>query len=195
MEALVAGHALDREISELRGDPALQGVRAEVLRDDEVSRATGSEPGEPELQHAVQHLLSDSDRRIRVDLPETQLCGNVLGRCHVYGVESETRSIRAGQLARALVDINGPDLSIGIAQGGSERDRSPATAEVEHRARPSIVDPLEGAEQDLRTAVEVLWAEHATRGLHAAGSASEDHLDLAGSEIAARGLGEVMLAH
>ncbi len=207
VEALLAGDAAHLELGELRGDPLLQRVGAEVLRHHQVRLAAGRETRQPQPQHAVQRLLADPDRRVREQQAESQPDGYRFGLGHLQLVEPEPRRVHGRQLARACIHVDGPDLTVLLGQRRREGDRPPTATEVEHRAlilaprlRSSaelfaLAQPIDRAQQNLGAAVEMLGTEHAARRDDAAAPARERDLDLARAQFARRGLAEVMLTH
>ena len=140
----------------LVGQPALQGVRAQVLGHHEPRDPGGGEPGQPGEQQLVQGVLADPDRRVgpdlvvarlRVDLPPVAAPGpgrppraaRALSRqsASARSLTSTASTVAPGQ-ARAMASAIGPypqprSSTRGVPVGGCDSRSSTAVP----RSRPS----------------------------------------------------------
>ena len=107
--ALIRRGAHEAEIvGKVRLQPAVKRVGSEVSLHDQPSVALGFEPRQPVTEHAVQLVLTDTDRWIRPDGHESDVIGNILrGNCFnvSYG---HFFSVRPHEIQCALVDVHGP---------------------------------------------------------------------------------------
>ena len=148
----VAGHGETsfRELfAQFGGQPALQGIRAEVFLHHQVGVSLLGQSRQPHQQDRVQLRLAHPDGRIGPNGVEPQVGVDALGRGGVDIVQSQRLRVVVGQLNGALVDVHGVDGGRGGAQGQGQGDGPPSAANVEQMAfggrRRRLVEQDRGA--------------------------------------------------
>lgn len=173
------------------GDPALQGVGAQVALHHEPGVAALVEARDPSLEESVELVLSHTDGRVGANRPEGHLVGNISGECGVDVSEAKRRSIAAHEVESAFVHVDCPDGGMRRGQSHREGDGSPAASEVEKVATGR--DGRRVGEKDRGPGIEPIRAEDATGGGHLQLASCQGYTDRAQVLGACRGRSEVVV--
>ena len=101
--------------------PLRQRVGAKIFLNNQVGNTVCAQHGKPRLQQLMKSILSNADRRVRPDHIKGDSLGAKLLRC-LFGMQSMDvlglvqGGIARGQVKRARVDVNGPNVCLGGLQ-------------------------------------------------------------------------------
>lgn len=121
--------------------------------------------GHPGHQQIVEHCLADPYRRVRPDVTEPDVSGYRIGSADPDVVAAQSPGIAGAQVARSLVDVDGPDGGVGRPTCHHERDRSGTAAKVENLVARSVVDGSTPAQQQFGPGIESTVTEDPAVGL------------------------------
>ncbi|GMA31747.1 hypothetical protein GCM10025875_17390 [Litorihabitans aurantiacus] len=190
-ETARAGHAGGRQ-PEVLLDPARERVRAEVLAHHEVRLAVGRQARQPPAQHRVHRRLADADGRVRPDRREAHVARHLVRQDGAHARRAVGLRVAAGEVQRALVDVDRPHPCVGRGVRERERDRPPAAPQVEQVTGARGWRHL--LQQQAGGVVEVVGGEDARRRRHPHLAPCEADVDRAQQRGGGGGGGEVVLA-